>query len=80
MLYLNGPESGDFEGGNTNFFDPKSNIKARTVIKSVTPKQGMAIVFYQGPEHALFHEGAKLTQGHKYILRANIFYTNEIAE
>ena len=85
MLYLNGPE-GDgpaFKGGATNFFSPDYDEEedeqgtGPPIIKSVIPEAGMAIIFFQGPEHKLFHEGAKLTEGLKYILRTNVFYHRE---
>ncbi|KAL6044459.1 Fe2OG dioxygenase domain-containing protein [Balamuthia mandrillaris] len=83
MVYLNDCFSGEegretneallpcFEGGHTNFFEPGSETKVR---EAVAPQAGMAIVFYQGDEHDLYHEGAVLTNGCKYMLRTNILY------
>eukprot|EP01080_Neovahlkampfia_damariscottae_P007013 gene7013-11178_t len=64
MLYLND----DFEGGFTNFLEtPGHEAK---IICSVKPIRGSLIVF----EHSLWHEGANLKSGEKYILRSDIMY------
>jgi prolyl 4-hydroxylase len=49
------------EGGETNFLI--ENI-------SVEPKTGMALIF----DHQLFHEGAAVTSGRKYVLRSDIMF------
>jgi predicted 2-oxoglutarate/Fe(II)-dependent dioxygenase YbiX len=43
-----------------------------TIVQShpITPKRGMALIF----EHQLFHEGAAVTAGRKYVLRSDVMY------
>jgi predicted 2-oxoglutarate/Fe(II)-dependent dioxygenase YbiX len=55
MIYLND----NFEGGSTSFEDLK-----------ITPKQGMALIFY----HPILHSGGAVTKGIKYILRTDIMF------
>jgi hypothetical protein len=55
MIYLND----NFTGGATTF----NNLV-------VSPKKGMALIFY----HYLEHEGAEVTEGTKYVLRTDIMY------
>ena len=72
MIYLND----DFEGGATRFFkedqphycpgDPDK------VIYSFRPTVGDALVF----NSCITHDGAKLSQGEKYILRSEVMYRN----
>ena len=50
----------DYEGGQTKFDSGEF----------VNPKKGTALIF----EHSLRHEGARLTQGSKYVLRSDIMY------
>lgn len=50
----------DYEGGQTKFESGEF----------VSPKKGTALIF----EHSLRHEGARLTQGQKYVLRSDIMY------
>ncbi|MCP3061274.1 2OG-Fe(II) oxygenase [Myxococcus sp. K38C18041901] len=49
------------EGGATNFLD---------LGRSVAPRRGMALVF----NHHLYHEGATVTGGLKYVLRTDLMY------
>ena len=49
----------DFEGGDTEFRWDK-----------IKPEAGMALVF----PHGLFHQGATITNGVKYVLRTDIMY------
>jgi predicted 2-oxoglutarate/Fe(II)-dependent dioxygenase YbiX len=49
----------DYEGGETKFNDC-----------IVEPKTGMLLVF----KHELLHEGAKVEQGIKYVLRSDVMY------
>ncbi|MEM7103412.1 MAG: 2OG-Fe(II) oxygenase [Bacteroidota bacterium] len=49
----------DFEGGETNFRE-----------HSIKPEKGMLLIFL----HQLFHEGAAVTQGIKYVLRTDVMY------
>ena len=71
MIYLND----GFEGGDTRFylnhnylelFDP--NVVPDV---SVVPETGMALCF----RHELRHEGARVIQGRKYVLRSDVMYT-----
>jgi predicted 2-oxoglutarate/Fe(II)-dependent dioxygenase YbiX len=52
--------SDDFEGGSTDFQD----------YGSVIPERGMALFF----EHSLFHQGAPVIRGRKYVLRSDVMY------
>lgn len=49
----------DFVGGETKFDEV-----------SISPVKGMALIF----RHELFHEGATLKQGRKYVLRSDVMY------
>lgn len=50
-----------FTGGDTEFDFPE---------QSVTPRTGMALLF----EHGLYHQGAPVTEGTKYVLRSDVMY------
>ncbi len=50
-----------FTGGETEFDFPE---------QSVTPRTGMALLF----EHGLYHQGAPVTHGTKYVLRSDVMY------
>ncbi|WP_438423587.1 2OG-Fe(II) oxygenase [Aquimarina macrocephali] len=63
LLYLNGNES--FNGGNTEFYVSK---KDENSIKTITPRKGKLVIF----DHKLWHKGALVTEGNKYILRSDI--------
>lgn len=65
MIYLNGEEG--FTGGKTLFFNSK---KDDTIIGTYEPKKGDLIIF----DHNLWHSGATVTSGEKYILRSDIIY------
>ncbi|XP_005090674.1 uncharacterized protein LOC101858459 isoform X1 [Aplysia californica] len=81
MLYLNG----DFSGGSTNFIDPSQVLfkgpdgkycaEEKNVLCRIHPKSGLAIIF----NHNRLHEGEKLGDGKKYILRTDIMYENTSA-
>ncbi len=58
MIYLNE----EMEGGQTRF------IGAKTI--SITPKTGTLLIF----RHKLYHEGAEVTNGQKYVLRSDVMY------
>ncbi|GFO27456.1 2OGFe(ii) oxygenase family oxidoreductase [Plakobranchus ocellatus] len=78
MLYLNG----DFHGGSTNFIDPSQTLymgpdgkycaEEKNILYHVQPETGMAIIF----NHNRLHEGQRLENGIKYILRTDIMYKN----
>jgi hypothetical protein len=61
MIYLNA----GFTGGATEFYHPNDQLKA-----SVTPQQGMALVFI----HEQLHEGTAVESGRKYVLRTDVMY------
>ena len=68
LLYLNGEES--FSGGNTEFFNSKYETKP---CKTIIPQKGKLVIF----DHKIWHKGAKITQGNKYILRSDIYITSK---
>jgi hypothetical protein len=61
MVYLND----GYAGGETNF-----SLRYPGEV-SVVPKAGMALLFV----HHLMHEGARLREGRKYVLRSDVMYT-----
>lgn len=66
MVYLNA----GFGGGQTEFnFELSSDLDADPVT-AVVPEAGMALVF----KHAVFHRGAPVTTGRKYVLRSDVMY------
>jgi WD40 repeat protein len=67
LLYLNGTE--EFHGGETNFFKEKMDVEP---IASISPKKGMLVVF----DHRIWHQGASISDGTKYILRSDIIVEN----
>jgi len=77
MIYLNG----NLNGGATNFISDQQSLfrdneglfraEKNNVILGVPPKAGQALVFY----HQIMHEGEKLLDGVKYIMRTDIMYT-----
>jgi hypothetical protein len=54
----------DFMGGETFFLQSK---------KLIAPETGKALIF----SHHLWHEGRKVTEGRKYILRTDVMYGND---
>ncbi len=52
-----------FRGGETVILEPEC-------VKTVTPERGSALFFF----HPMFHEGATLIEGTKYILRSDVMY------
>jgi prolyl 4-hydroxylase len=66
MLYL----SEVAEGGETNFFLDMQDAFTRRPFLFVQPKRGMALVF----EHDIWHEGAPVVNGLKYVLRTDVMY------
>ncbi|GAA3511141.1 hypothetical protein GCM10022393_26120 [Aquimarina addita] len=63
LLYLNGTEC--FEGGMTDFYKSGED---KEVIKSIIPAKGKLVIF----DHKIWHKGAIVTKGDKYILRSDI--------
>ncbi|MDH7446426.1 2OG-Fe(II) oxygenase [Aquimarina sp. 2201CG14-23] len=63
LLYLN--DHASFDAGETEFYNQKTDdIPQKTII----PKKGKLVIF----DHQIWHKGAKVTQGNKYILRSDI--------
>lgn len=66
MIYLND----GMTGGETRFFiDMEQALKQRPYL-SVRPKEGLALVFL----HSIWHEGAVVQSGRKYVLRTDVMY------
>lgn len=70
LVYLTDGES--FEGGDTLFYLDGPRGDASQTVK-VTPRAGSLIVF----DHRLWHSGARVDAGVKYILRSDILYRVE---
>lgn len=67
MTYLNA----GFEGGATEFnFRMMGLVHDGDEITRVIPEAGMALVF----AHRIFHQGAPVTAGRKYVLRSDVMY------
>jgi hypothetical protein len=79
LLYLNDGGGQEFEGGETLYLDNNniSNTTQDDHVTKVTPSAGSVVIF----EHDLFHSGAPLLWGTKYVLRTDILFaldeTNE---
>jgi predicted 2-oxoglutarate/Fe(II)-dependent dioxygenase YbiX len=70
LVYLND----DCEGGETIFSDAdRSSGRTLFLETPVQPKVGMALVF----KHELWHEGAPVTAGRKYVLRTDVLYAKD---
>lgn len=61
MIYLNE----GFEGGETNFYSDGNRFRF-----GVRPRTGSALLFV----HNLFHEGARVVSGRKYVMRSDVMY------
>ncbi|KAI8921974.1 hypothetical protein DFJ77DRAFT_5872 [Powellomyces hirtus] len=71
LVYLND----DFEGGSTTFFTPAARTGTLDAWP-VTPRTGSVLCFPHGDaKGALLHEGSRVTQGTKYIIRADVLYS-----
>ena len=66
MIYLND----GMTGGETRFFGDMEQAFRRRPYLSVEPKIGKALVFV----HAIWHEGAVVSSGKKYVLRTDVMY------
>lgn len=66
MVYLN--DHTEFGGGHTRFFAGRRDTDAIT--SEVQPEAGTLIVF----DHTLWHDGAPVTRGVKYVLRSDLLY------
>jgi predicted 2-oxoglutarate/Fe(II)-dependent dioxygenase YbiX len=65
MIYLN--DASAFSGGDTRFFASRTSAR---VTRRITPRAGTLAVF----DHDLWHDGAEVTAGVKYILRSDLLY------
>src|SRR5262245_26025466 len=66
MIYLNQ----GMTVGETRFFAGMEEAFRRRPYLSVQPKEGMALVFM----HSVWHEGAVVDSGTKYVLRTDVMY------
>lgn len=69
MIYLND----GMMGGETRFFADMEQVVQQTPYLSVQPRKGMALVFL----HSVWHEGAVVNSGQKYVLRTDVMYKSE---
>lgn len=74
MIYLND----GMVGGETKFYASADHafLQPPAPYLSVRPKMGMALVFL----HAIWHEGAVVQSGLKYVLRTDVLYGLHSAE
>jgi 2-oxoglutarate-Fe(II)-dependent oxygenase superfamily protein len=66
MIYLND----GMMGGETRFFADMEQVCRQSPYLSVQPREGMALAFL----HAIWHEGAVVHGGQKYVLRTDVMY------
>ena len=66
MIYLNE----GMTGGETRFFADMEQTFLQRPYLSVQPKEGMALAFM----HSIWHEGAVLRSGKKYVLRTDVMF------
>jgi hypothetical protein len=66
MIYLND----GMTGGETRFFADMEQVCRQSPYLSVQPRGGMALAFL----HAIWHEGAVVHSGQKYVLRTDVMY------
>ncbi|MFT5686205.1 MAG: WD40 repeat protein [Myxococcota bacterium] len=65
MIYLN--DASEFSGGDTRFFASRTS---QVVTHRITPAPGTLVIF----DHDLWHDGAEVTSGVKFILRSDLLY------
>jgi 2-oxoglutarate-Fe(II)-dependent oxygenase superfamily protein len=70
MIYLNDRMA----GGDTRFFTDMEQAFRQRPYLSVQPKKGMALVFI----HSIWHEGAVVHSGQKYVLRTDVMYKPDL--
>jgi hypothetical protein len=70
LLYLNGGDRDELEGGETIFYEGRKDSE---VCAKFPPKQGWGL-FHMHGERCLTHEGAVVSQGTKYVLRTDILF------
>lgn len=71
MVYLN---DGSFNGGDTLFFANRSDAMAgETPVARLRPRKGSLILF----DHAIWHAGARVEAGLKYVMRSDLMYGSD---
>ena len=80
------PINGQFNGGSTRFFkmsyyntlyrgsNNNTNIESKDIEFAIKPEAGLAVMFMQGVNGRLLHDGEEVTDGLKYIMRTDIMY------
>lgn len=72
LMYLND----NFEGGETTFFLPNTKSSSNGLSSyKVRPRMGSVLVFPQGNEASLLHEGTATTKGTKWVVRTDVLYS-----
>ena len=66
LIYLND----SMVGGETRFFTDMDQVARRCPYLTVKPTTGAALVFL----HSIWHEGAVVQSGGKYVLRTDVMY------
>ncbi len=66
LIYLND----DMTGGETRFFADMEHVAQGCPYLTVKPTRGAALVFL----HSIWHEGAVVQSGEKYVLRTDVMY------
>lgn len=66
LIYLND----NVAGGETRFFADMDQVARRSPYLTVNPTTGAALVFL----HSIWHEGAVVQSGEKYVLRTDVMY------
>lgn len=66
LIYLND----DTVGGETRFFADMEHVARRCPYLTVKPAAGAALIFL----HSIWHEGAVVQSGEKYVLRTDVMY------
>jgi prolyl 4-hydroxylase len=66
LIYLND----DAVGGETRFYTDMDHVAQRHPYLTVKPETGAALVFV----HSIWHEGAVVQRGQKYVLRTDVMY------
>ncbi len=66
LVYLND----DMTGGETRFFADMEQVARRCPYLTVKPRTGAALAFL----HSIWHEGAVVQSGEKYVLRTDVMY------
>jgi prolyl 4-hydroxylase len=70
MIYLND----GMTGGETRFFTDMEQVAQQRPYLIVQPREGMALVFL----HSVWHEGAVVHSGQKYVLRTDVMYKSDL--